>query len=141
VEVATVVLAADGAELSLAGVLVAWLSFAGASMIWISCLGLLDELPGLHDLDEPGVERLWGGDFVEKAPVQEPYLPRSAHRGIGAEEFRRRNVVDGGVLRIVHDAGGFVHQERCLRYLGLVVGSDENLKSLAARRVFEQNDY
>lgn len=101
----------------------------------------LEELPGFHDLQKPLVEWLRSRYLIEKASVQEPYLERRAHGGIGAEEFRRRGAVDRDVDRVLHRAGRLVHLECLLGDLRLVVRDDENNKGLIGGVVFKQHNH
>ena len=105
-----------------------WLPLWGSmrTVIW----RLLDELPRFHDLQKPAVERLRSRYLIEKTAMKEPNFARSAHGGVGTEELRRRSAVDGDVLRVVHHPGWFVHEKARLRYVRLVVRSDEDVKAL-----------
>jgi hypothetical protein len=56
-------------------------------------------VPGLHDLGEPGVELLVGGDFVQEPTMNEPHLTGVAHDGVAAVKHGRLRAVDHHVGR------------------------------------------
>src|SRR5579863_10660019 len=87
----------------------------------------LNELPALHDLGEPGVELLVGGDLVQKAAVNEPHLAGVAHDGVVAVEHGRLGAVDHDIGRVLHDARGLVEFEFLVGDSGAKKGGVERM--------------
>ena len=93
----------------------------------------LKELPRLHDLREPAVERPQRRHLIEIAAADKPYFSRLSERCISAVKRRPGCAVQHNISELLSDPRRLIFLKTRIAYLRLACGQNIGLRLLSLR--------